>query len=852
MTTAVHAPLADTRPVDGGAPARRAVVRWAWRLFRREWRQQLLILALIVVAVAATIVGSAVATNTPPREQLRFRHRSGLRDLLERERAREERDRGPRASIRPRRGDRERDDVDPRIDQHVPAPRPGSARTVQRPDARARLRAVPGGRRRGRRDERRGLGVPPEGRGHLAPRRRRAPGRRRRREPPEPPRRVRARRTGAGEVADAGHGAVRRTGCAAGLDQDRDGGADAGIGRPVEPAQPRDDLARGPRARDAAHRPRLDRRLHRAGAASAPIDRHARVDRRHRPPRPPRRAGERRGRRTGRCGRRLRARRSSSGSPTGRASSRARTTSSGCSPCLGSSSPRRWCSRSSRRTSPRPDRRARSPGCRSSPRSRVARPRPARSTARRSPASSSSSRPSSSSATREARTAATGAAERQSWCSGSCSSSPGSSCSHRSSSRSPRGWPGARRSRPDWRCATSPVTEPARARRSRRSASGSSSRSSSCSPPPPATATSSTTRGRTLPRTSSALHANTPPPAGSTVIGPNGQQPGPTRLVDLDNCDAAAAGSARRSDREGPRRAAHRAREPRCRSRGDPRRSELERSDLRRDPAVAAGVRDQGVRDRLRTPTSSARGPASPGFPVSPSPTDRRPRAGPGSGAPSRCSAATDCLANPVIQEVGALPSGTSAPNTVITEHAMRQFHIQATTNDWLVQGSQPFSASQISNAELAASTTQLSVESKNDQPSSSAVITWATIFGIVIALGVLGMSVGLVRSETAGRSADARRHRGEQLHPPHADGRHGGRPRLPRRAARHRRGIHRAHRLASRQLAEWRHRLARERPGRVTFSSFSSPCQPSRPSSAGCLPAANRRRWPTSRSSEP
>ena len=36
---------------DGGAPARRAVMRWAWRLFRREWRQQLLVLALIIVAV---------------------------------------------------------------------------------------------------------------------------------------------------------------------------------------------------------------------------------------------------------------------------------------------------------------------------------------------------------------------------------------------------------------------------------------------------------------------------------------------------------------------------------------------------------------------------------------------------------------------------------------------------------------------------------------------------------------------------------------------------------------------------------------------------------------------------------
>src|ERR1022692_1186880 len=35
-------------------------------MFRREWRQQLLILALIVVAVAATVLGAGVATNTPP------------------------------------------------------------------------------------------------------------------------------------------------------------------------------------------------------------------------------------------------------------------------------------------------------------------------------------------------------------------------------------------------------------------------------------------------------------------------------------------------------------------------------------------------------------------------------------------------------------------------------------------------------------------------------------------------------------------------------------------------------------------------------------------------------------------
>ncbi|MER7274009.1 FtsX-like permease family protein [Dactylosporangium sp. NPDC000244] len=49
----------------GGLPARRAVARWAWRLFRREWRQQAIVLALLVVAVAATTVGLAVAANAP-------------------------------------------------------------------------------------------------------------------------------------------------------------------------------------------------------------------------------------------------------------------------------------------------------------------------------------------------------------------------------------------------------------------------------------------------------------------------------------------------------------------------------------------------------------------------------------------------------------------------------------------------------------------------------------------------------------------------------------------------------------------------------------------------------------------
>jgi len=121
-----------------------------------------------------------------------------------------------------------------------------------------------------------------------------------------------------------------------------------------------------------------------------------------------------------------------------------------------------------------------------------------------------------------------------------------------------------------------------------------------------------------------------------------------------------------------------------------------------------------------------------------------------GSGNPKNPSSAGGSFRDPLVQEISALPGGTSAPNTVITEYAMKKFHISSDTNDWLVVGAQSFSASQISSADLTASTAQLQVESRNDIPSGSTIINWATLFGILIALGVLAMSVGLVRSETS------------------------------------------------------------------------------------------------------
>ena len=112
---------------------------------------------------------------------------------------------------------------------------------------------------------------------------------------------------------------------------------------------------------------------------------------------------------------------------------------------------------------------------------------------------------------------------------------------------------------------------------------------------------------------------------------------------------------------------------------------------------------------------------------------------------------ANECLARPVIQEVGALPSGTSAPNTVITEHAVRKLGLQVSTSGWLILAPHDPTAAQITNARLTAAGAGLTIETRNSAPSSAEITNWATVFGIVLALGILAMSVGLIRSETAG-----------------------------------------------------------------------------------------------------
>jgi len=126
---------------------------------------------------------------------------------------------------------------------------------------------------------------------------------------------------------------------------------------------------------------------------------------------------------------------------------------------------------------------------------------------------------------------------------------------------------------------------------------------------------------------------------------------------------------------------------------------------------------------------------------------------GPGAGGnnTNSCSPGS-CLAHPVILEESQLPTGTSAPNTVITESALRRMHLadQNSLAGWMILANNPITSAQLTSANSLAASADLSTESKNDAPNSAEIVNWATVFGIALALGVLAMSVGLIRSETA------------------------------------------------------------------------------------------------------
>jgi putative ABC transport system permease protein len=107
-------------------------------------------------------------------------------------------------------------------------------------------------------------------------------------------------------------------------------------------------------------------------------------------------------------------------------------------------------------------------------------------------------------------------------------------------------------------------------------------------------------------------------------------------------------------------------------------------------------------------------------------------------------------VANPRMQTYSSLPSGTSAPNTVITMHAVQSLGFKLVLSGWLVQAPKPLSAAQISSLRSAVDGAGGQLETKSGELGLTQITSGATVVGILVALGVLAMSVGLIRSETS------------------------------------------------------------------------------------------------------
>jgi putative ABC transport system permease protein len=102
-----------------------------------------------------------------------------------------------------------------------------------------------------------------------------------------------------------------------------------------------------------------------------------------------------------------------------------------------------------------------------------------------------------------------------------------------------------------------------------------------------------------------------------------------------------------------------------------------------------------------------------------------------------------------VLQHVD-LPDHRSLPRVLVTPEALERRGLEAARSGWLVQTDRPLTSDQIDQAREAATSAGLFLEVREAPQSTAAVRSIATAIGVLVALGILAMTVGLVRSEAA------------------------------------------------------------------------------------------------------
>jgi putative ABC transport system permease protein len=103
----------------------------------------------------------------------------------------------------------------------------------------------------------------------------------------------------------------------------------------------------------------------------------------------------------------------------------------------------------------------------------------------------------------------------------------------------------------------------------------------------------------------------------------------------------------------------------------------------------------------------------------------------------------------PVITRIHA-PAYTSLPTSVITASGLARRHWTRARAGWLIQSGSRLTAEQIAGARKIADAAGLTVEARNGHTAAVNVRAGATAIGMLLALAVLAMTVGLIRSEAA------------------------------------------------------------------------------------------------------
>jgi putative ABC transport system permease protein len=80
----------------------------------------------------------------------------------------------------------------------------------------------------------------------------------------------------------------------------------------------------------------------------------------------------------------------------------------------------------------------------------------------------------------------------------------------------------------------------------------------------------------------------------------------------------------------------------------------------------------------------------------------------------------------------------------------LRRLHLELIPYGWLIQAPRPLTAAQISAARELAVSSDATIETESGQLGLGEISDGATAVGILLALGVLVMTVGLIRSEAA------------------------------------------------------------------------------------------------------